>query len=517
MENQQRQQVKKYIDLLFAHWKFITVCLLVAVSAGLVFYLRAPKLFKSEALLSYEPQQINPGSMSPEGKGRGLKSTVSTLSELVMSRNNLEMIINQVDLYPQSRQKLPIEDVIEQMRRNIRIIPSSKGDTFTVGFQGTQPEKVKKVANALAAKFIEENLKYREERATETSKYTADELNMAKSVLDKKEEIMRDYKLKYYNEMPEQRQSNLARLSSLHGQYQSLQESIQDLEKTRVLAMEQIALRKQASPIVDNDNPSSEQYLGNYARLQKLQQYLEDLRVKYTEKHPEIRRVKQLIAKLEQDIQGEGNGDRSTGQLLPSPLELEIRQIQLQVKKIDLNISELKQKQKKIQTAIERYEGWVDAAPVREAEWTSLTRDYEQLRRHYDQLVSRNLQAESVEYLEQKQKGSKFKIIDSARLPETPFKPDFIRMLLLTLGMGGGFSVGTILFIDLLNTSFKDVHDVEKILGVGVICSVPYIETKTEKRKQRMINILVTVLFSVYVLALGAAFVYLYSKGKIIF
>ncbi len=101
-------------------------------------------------------------------------------------------------------------------------------------FKGHDPEKVIKVTNALASLFIEENLKYREERATETSKYTESELAMSKKVLDEKEQVMRDYKLKYFNEMPEQRQGNLTQLQALITQNQGIQNSIQDLERTKV-------------------------------------------------------------------------------------------------------------------------------------------------------------------------------------------------------------------------------------------------------------------------------------------
>ncbi|MCF6186582.1 MAG: Wzz/FepE/Etk N-terminal domain-containing protein [Desulfobulbaceae bacterium] len=528
MENQQRQQVKKYLDLLLQRWKLIVACLLVAVTVGLALYLRIPKLYRSSALLSYEQQQINPGRMAPEREGQRLRDTVSTLSELVMSRNNLEKLILQFDLYPEARQKLPIEDVIEAMRKDITISPSSRGDTFTVDFQGTQQDKVMKVTNALGSKFIEENLKYREERATETSKYTEDELNLAKVVLDKKEQAMRDYKLQYYNEMPEQRESNIARLSSLHEQYQGMQNSVQDLERTRVMAQEQIALRKRLGSALAGgaqgaagQDSSSAQPMGKYERLQQLRQYLDGLLNKYTEKHPEVRRTRQLIAKIEVDLESEPPSEKSTAgsendRVYRSPQDPEIQQLQLQVKEIDLNIKNLKKDQEKIKGEINRYEKWIEAAPVREAEWNALTRDYSELRRHYDYLVAQNLQAGSVEHLERKQKGSKFKIIDPARFPDKPFKPDFKKMLLLALGIGGGLGVGLTLGLDFLDTSFKDVHDIESVLGVEVVSSIPYIETSSEIRKQRIYLIFSVSFFFLYTVALGAALIYFYLQGRIV-
>lgn len=526
MENQQRQQVKKYLDLLWQRWKLITACLLVAVTVGLALYLRMPKQYSSSALLNYEAQQINPGRMALEREGQRLRDTVSTLSEMVMSRNNLEKVIIQFDLYPENRQKLPIEDVIESMRKKITITPSSRGDTFTVAFQGAHQDKVMKVTNALASKFIEENLKYREERATETSKYTEDELNMSKIVLDKKERAMRDYTLQFYNEMPEQRDSNLARLSSLHDQYQGMQDSIQDLERTRVMAQEQIALRKRFGNTLvggtqsgaGNAAPGSpDPSMGKYGQLQQLQNYLDGLLGKYTEKHPEVRRTRKSIEKLEAELQAEpGTGKATTAGARRTPQDVEIQQLKLQVKEVDLNIKKLRADQKKIKVEISRYEKWIEAAPVREAEWSALTRDYDQLRSHYDYLVAQNLQAESVELLERKQKGSKFKIIDPARFPDKPFKPDFKKMLLLALGVGGGLGVGLTLALDFLDTSFKDIDSIESVLGVGVICSVPYLETGSEHRKKRLYFIVFGGILFVYALALAAALFYLYQQGRII-
>ena len=524
MENQQRQQVKKYIDLLAQRWRLITACVLAALTIGLGIYLKMPKLYHCTALLSYEKQQINPGRMAPEREGQRLRETVSTLSELVLSRNNLEEFIKQFDLYPEARKKLPIEDVIELMRKNIKVNPSSRGDTFSVTFQGTRQDKVMKVTNALAAKFIEENLKYREERATETSKYTKDELTMAKTVLDKKEQAMRDFKLKHYNEMPEQRADNLARLTALHEQYQGIQDSIQDLERTRVMAQEQISLRKRlGNALAAGNSPAgsahrpADQPMSKYERLQRLKQYLASLLGKYTEKHPEVRRTRQMIAKLETDLRANpDSGTATTGKVSRVPLDPEIQQLKFQVKGIDMNIKKLKNDQKKVLASIKQYEKWIEKTPVREAQWNALTRDYNELRRNYDYLVSQNLQAASVEHLERKQKGSKFKIIDPARFPDKPFKPDFKKMLLLALGAGGGLGIGLTLVLDFVDTSFKDVGEIESQLGVKVISAVPYIELAEETKRKRFRTLLSGVLFFLYTFLLVGVMVYLYFHGKII-
>ena len=128
-----------------------------------------------------------------------------------------------------------------------------------------------KVTNTLASLFIEENLKYREERATETSKYTESELAMSKKVLDEKELLMRDYKLKYFNEMPEQRQGNLAQLQALIQQNQGIQNSIQELERTKVMAQEQAGMQQRLASLrvaMEPNQGGANQLPGNQKLMQ---------------------------------------------------------------------------------------------------------------------------------------------------------------------------------------------------------------------------------------------------------
>ena len=197
---------------------------------------------------------------------------------------------------------MPMEDVIGVMRKNIEITPSTRGDTFQVAFSGSDPAQVARVTNALASRFIDENLKEREKRASETSAYTEDELLMAKEMLDRKEAILRDYKLKNYNEMPEQQANNMARLIALQEQYQNRQESIQDLERTRVLIQDQIAARR--TIIAENENlravlaqgrtPEPVQVVeSDLDRLNRMKAELQQLKQKYTDKHPAVRQLNQ--------------------------------------------------------------------------------------------------------------------------------------------------------------------------------------------------------------------------------
>lgn len=521
----QRQLIKKYIDILLRRKKIVLACLLLGIVGGLGIYVKTPKIYQSVSLIKYQRQQINPTRMSPDDLRSRTKEAVDTVAQQITSRTSLEDMIKKHDLYPEVRQHLPMEDVVELMRRFITINPDKSGDIFQVIFEGPVPKKVMLVTNALAAQIIEENLRVREERASETSAYVSDELTIAKDALDKKEAIMRDYKLKYYNEMPDQRQNNMTRLNALQEQYQNSQNSIHDLERTKVMVQEQISLREElynqqvaaasSQRALAQTFPGAQQLGGVAAEINRIRMELSSLQGRYTEKHPEVKRLKKILEDLEAQ-QGVVSPDEEGGQATSQGfLDPQIVELKRQLKDMEYNIAHLKKEREETHKQIGQYQKWTEAAPVREAEWVALTRDYEQLQRHYEELVSRSLEAESAHTLERKQKGSQFKIIDPAHFPENPIKPDFKKIMAMAIGLGLGLGCCIGFGLELLGTSFKDPDDIEDFLGVPVICAIPLISTQSEKRKVRVVTILWSVVFIVSVCGVGAIFVYMWQKGMI--
>ncbi len=523
---QQLQQLRKVIGIAARRKMLLISCLLLSIAAGLGVYLKQPKVFSSTALLSYEQQKVNPARMSPDNEAR-ITNIVSTLSEIVLSRTSLEKIIVDEKLYKEVRETLPMEDVVAVLRRHIIVTPSQRGDTFTVTFSGQNPQEVVRVANSLAARFIEENLKYREERATETSAYTKSELAMAKDMLDTKEAVMRDYKLKYYNEMAEQRASNTERLNALQDQYQNRQTSIQDLERTRILIRDQVALRKQvleyssvgALQTPPAAQPRETRIISDKEKLTLIQAELRGLQGRYTEEHPRIKSLKKKIIVLEQNAPIKGESDHAFPKEGRQPLEQLDRtllDLQAQLENINLSIKKMEREKEEIETLIKQYDQWIANAPVREAEWSALTREYEELRKHYDTIVGLDLQAGSALNIERTQKGSQFKIVDPARTPLKPIKPDFLKMMAMCLGIGCGLGGGLAFGLEMLDASFRDPAQLEEVLGVEVICSVPRLSLPKEVTRKRIWTAVGTFFLMICGIALVIAFIYFWKQGRII-
>ncbi|PID71896.1 MAG: hypothetical protein CSA31_01115 [Desulfobulbus propionicus] len=523
MNEKTKQLVKKYVDIVLARKGMIVTFVFIALLGGLLLYYKTPKVYEASSLLIYERQAVNPSKMSPDVKAR-TREIVSTLMQQVTSRTSLEKIIKSFNLYPEMREKLPLEDVIETMKRKISISPT-KGDVFRVSFSGDDPRKVLRVTNALSSKFIEENLKYREERTSETSSYIANELQLAKQSMDKKEQAIRDYKLKYYNELPEQRQINVSRVNTLQVKLQGVQDNIQELERSKLLLQEQVGQRKKmlrsvgvGQGIIEGGREPA-QGTDPFQQLTQLQSYLDTLVIKYKETHPEVKRIKKAIAAKKRQVKEStkvksGGVNKGSQSLLSHDPVLQAAAIQQ--RNIERNIAELRNDEHELKGQINQLEEWIGAAPIREAEWSALTRDYNQFKKHYDFLVSQNLQASSVANLEKQQQGSQFKIMDPARLPQKPVKPDFIKIMVLALGLGSALGAGIALGLDLLDTSFKDPHDIEDYLGIGVTCSVPYLPLGREDKVRRIKLTLFLLYVAIGLISFVGAVYFLWNRGIIV-
>ena len=518
INQEQRQLIKQFLNILLRRKIIVFICMLFALAIGLGYYLRAPKVYRASSLILYQ-QKLNPTQLSPD-MGR-LQDIVSTLGQQITSRSNLENLITQFNLYPNLRARLPMEDVVGKMRKkDISISTDRTGNVFTVSYKGAVPRTVLLVANALAAKFIEENIRLREETVSETSSYIKDELNMAKNALNKKEAAMREYKLKYYNEMPDQREPNISRLNALQVQYQNYQNTRQELERTKVLIQEQISIRQDVLSQLTGGSP----YGRNAAQIAQLQAQLDTLLSRYTEKHPDVRRLKSLIANLQEDMKTQAETDTAADEQdkdtrtadAQNLMDPQLYTLKKQKESVDYEIMKLQKEKEKNQEQIEQYMKWIEATPAREAEWTDLNRDYKQYRSHYSGLVSLNIQADSAKSLERRQKGSQFKIIDPANFPANPFSPDFIKIMLAALGIGLAAGAVTGFGLELLDTSFRDAHDLEKFLNLPVACAIPVIRTDKEQRMQyvKSTSWFFTLFLSYFVLCGFIAF--LWYKGLVI-
>jgi uncharacterized protein involved in exopolysaccharide biosynthesis len=127
------------------------------------------------------------------------------------------------------------------------------------------------------------------------------------------------------------------------------------------------------------------------------------------------------------------------------------------------------------------YQRRIEETPKREQEMVELNRDYDILRVYYQTLVDKKYQSRMAENLERKQQGGQFMILDPARLPEKPVKPNRNSLLAMGALFGLAIGLGSAWFRESMDRSFYEVSDVETYLGLPVLATL--LNLKEEEKK----------------------------------
>jgi polysaccharide chain length determinant protein (PEP-CTERM system associated) len=460
-EKSETIKVDYYINLIFKHRWLIIIPFCLALIAGIYLAITLPKIYEASTLILVEPQSV-PASFVREIVTTDIDSRISTIQQQILSRTNLEKIIDQFKLFPDiGSESLLMEEKVAGMRSRIRVEVSRARqgpNTFSISFRDSNPETAMKIANGLATQFINENLKIRESQALGTSDFLKDELETMRKRLKEVEEKLRAYRERSRGELPEQLESNLQILASLQQQLNEREARLSE-EKNRLIEVEnQIQARKQLLETSRNAQSGKNEIL----TLDQLKKQLENLQASYTDKHPDVIRLKEKIASLEAknkneamqttDPQEMDSSEKAARFLVDNTLSEQIKQRA----EIKIAINTLADDIEKIKSQINTYQERVERTPKREEELLALNRDYSNIQASYNSLLNRKLEAEIALNMEKKQKGEQFRIIDPARIPYEPISPDMRRLFMVVLAGGLGVGTGLIFLLDFLNSSLKD-------------------------------------------------------------
>jgi len=495
---------------------YIILPFIASMIAGIFYTTTLSKIYEAKTMILIQGQKV-PENYVQAIVDSDLNSRISTLHQQIMSRTNLERIINEFRLFEDPMyENTFMEEKIDRIRNNIKInIINDRREAlaFSITYQGSTPEKVMKIANELATYFIDENLKARESQAFGTSHFLQEQLNDKRLKLEEVEETLKQYRSRYMGELPEQLETNLRILDRLQEQLNDRQQVLRE-EKARLLVIENQIQNAQEQGMTSNAVAGVAPTL--LSELDQLKHQLAELKIRYTARHPDVLNLEKKIIELEsnqagadtvqeQDIQT----DQAEMEMVANPLIVEHMQQRVEIKR-DIQILEVEIADNTSQ--IKYFQERVENTPKREQELLSLRRDYQNIQTSYNSLLSRKLESDISVDMEKKQKGEQFRIIDRARLPEKPINADMEKLFLLFIGAGLGIGGGIIFLLEYLDTSFRKPEDLENLLELPVLCMVPKLIYTREKR-MGMFNQVFSIFFTGVSLALLAGFAVLTFKG----
>src|SRR5271155_1616276 len=458
-----------------------------------------PSTYRSGTLILVEQPSV-PEKYVISNIDSDIQHQLDSITQQILSRTRLLTIIDSLGLYAKERKHKSPDDLVELMRRDIEIELSHGDDkklsAFNIYYANRDPKMAQEATSELANLFITENLEERQKRSENTTTFLQDQLDQARAKLAAQEAKLRVFKDQHLGELPTQTQSNLQILTGLQSQVQANQDSL-NRAKQQNAYLESLINQYRAMDSSGSKSGETGGAVGLAAvdkELDQLRAQLADLLSHYTDKHPDVRKTKEQIArteKMRERIVAEMSKPTPTANPTspaPSPLDAKtapMLEMESQLKANRLEIANREAEIKDEQNKINQYQARLNMAPVMEQQFADITRDYDQSKTDYEALLAKKNQSEMSTNLEKTQQGEHFRMLDPPNLPTRPYKPN--RLMLCGAGLAVGLVLGGVFAFgqEKLSGKIFSEREIKKVVPFEVIAEIPPIESPQEVASRR--------------------------------
>jgi len=464
----------------------ILPALIVFVIAAVV-ALALPSIYRSTATILIEEQEI-PREYVMSMVTSYAEQRIQSSTQRIMSSSRLLEIMNRFNLYADLRERWTIEEIIDKMRKDIKFEtisaevvdrrtgrPTAATIAFSVSYEGKNPGIVQQVANVLSSLYLEENLRVRGEKTAGASKFIEDEMKEVQASLAKQDAKIAEYKQKHLNTLPELNQMNIQELERLERSLEQSEIQIRTLRERESFFKTQLA-----SIPPDFANPDKD-------LLKGLRVKLVSLKSRYSDQYPDVIKTKAEIAELEKKLSAPGTGP--IGDKPDNPAYINLAS---QLSGVQSEIDSLRKQVFAFQKRRDEYRRRMQAAPGVEEGYRVLIGERNNLQVKYDDLMKKHMETKVASGMEKGQMGERFTLIDPARMPEKPVRPNIPAILLIGLFLGIGSGVGAASLREYSDQSVRSGEVLTKATGFPVLGSIPEILTPQDiarMKKKRMILI----------------------------
>jgi polysaccharide biosynthesis transport protein len=569
-------------EKLRAYWRRRRTFWIVASGATLVTVLLAlllPPTYRAMATILIEQQEI------PQDLVRSVITSfadqrVQIISQRVMTTQNLLSLIERYNLYQDLREKQPREVLLAKMRNDIGmhmisadvIDPRSGRPTqatiaFSVSYQSRSPDLALKVATELTSLYLNENLTSRTQLGQQTSTFFSEESTRQRQRIDEIDKNLAAFKEKHHDELPEFTQFNVQNADRTELDLRDSENRIAALDSQAVLLRAQLA---QINPNTQVFNDSGQRVYGPEDRLKTLKSALASYKARYGPDHPDVISTQREVDGLQKEVNSEdGTADRlrqlseAKAKLASAQekysddhpdvvhLKREIESLEKQVQadadspaaeagrthadnpvyvqvkgQLDSVAVDREAEVKKrdgLRAKYDDYEKRMALSPDVERQYREMARDLESAQLKYQEILSKQTEAQVSQNLETERKGEKFTLIEPPQQPEKPISPN--RTLILVVGfvlsLAAGF--GAVVARESFDGSVRGPADIRQLLQVPALASIPIIVTEADRKRSRRINrfswsggvvavLLAAVLVHLFVLPLDVAWISLLRR-----
>jgi polysaccharide chain length determinant protein (PEP-CTERM system associated) len=444
---------------------------LAGLGAGLALYLMLPPRYEATTTLLVEPQRV-PESFIESTVTLEIEQRLGSLHERVTSHDNLTQLIAKVGaerLDPSG--KLGNEALMGMVRNHLTVsFRQSRERTvpvFDLAFSHADRAVAAEVLTDVTNRFIDENLKDRAQQASATAEFLDHELQRLREEVTTQEARIREFRMERMGTLPSQLDANLRSLDRLNLELAGNLEA-QEAGTQRLALVRQ---QRAGARVGSGGGPAAPTTLSS-ALLAARQELIQAERI-YTEEHPNVKSLRQEVARLQKLLAEEppDAAERDLASLDPALVALDS-----EATAASLEIEGRRRQEARIRQEIAELQARVEQTPEREQEELELTRDYDNLMETYRDLLTKKYEAALARNLEQAQVGERFKVLRPVRVPRRPAWPDPLILLPAGLGVGLLFTLLIVLIDELRRPAFRSVERLTRAIGLPVFASIPRID-----------------------------------------
>ncbi|MGA2267979.1 MAG: GNVR domain-containing protein [Bryobacteraceae bacterium] len=514
--------IEDYIDMLRRYRSWIIGPMFAGLVLSVVVAFMWPDTYISQAVMRITPQQV-PENLIPSVVNTQMAERLNQMQQEILSRTSLQELIQRpsLDLYKRERQRLPLEDIIQDMRNRaikIQMMEAPSGErrfasAFLIQFSYTDRYKAQAVVRELVTKFTEQNVTVQRNQATLTTSFLNDELKSAKDSLDRLDVEILKFKSENQGRLPEQLPANIQALQGLRMELNQMNEAINRDNQEKMFQESTLqSLKNQASFISNNleDTVTNQTTAVKNERLIRLNQAIQDaksnlagLRQSFTDDYPDIKTFQARLAALEKerDDLEKQEIERAASAPAPEPttrkvsnpqmqkslqdVQAQLSATQVRIQATTMDVEERTRQKAEVEKQLVAIQSRIEMSPPLEQQYAGLLRDYDLAKQNYQEMAKRREASETAQNLEEHKAGQNLEVLDPASLPEAPSEPN--RLAIAGVGTMLGLMAGIVLAgaREVKNTSLKNLKDVRAYTNLPVLSSIPLLENALLVRRKR--------------------------------
>lgn len=475
------QQVLGYAKAAWQRrWWGVAVAWLVCI-VGWTWVMMIPDRYQATARVYVDTQSLLKPLLVGLAVEPNVEQQIKLMTRQLVSRPTLEKVARMTDLDVKAKTPEQTEAMLDGMASKISIADAGRENLYTISYQDASGDLAKKVVQSLLTIFVETSLGKTRQDITSSQRFIEEQLRQYQQKLVEAESALTEFKRKNIGMMPGQGgdyYAKLAETSALLRQAQlDQQEAVNRRNQLqRQLADEEPELSAAAAALPSNSEIDM--------RIQTLQKQLDQLRLQYTDLHPDIQGTKRLIEQLEAQKKADqsGRGGDAAGARIQNPV---YQQLTIAIAEADATVASLSARVGEYQRRYGELRSASNMIPQVEQEYTQLTRDYDVYRQNYDALLKRRESVTMSGEVESKTDTVDFRVIDPPFVPSQPAWPN--RPLLLSLVTLGGLVAGVAVafLISQLRRTVTDRRVLRELTGMPLLGAVSRVENEETRRRKR--------------------------------